>query len=231
MRRVLRWAVFPALLALLWGCAAPPGGGNGELPEGLHPVRVVEVTDGDTVVVRMPGSEDERLRLIGVDAPETADPPDPYGPEAAAYARERLEGRKVYLETDVEERDRHGRLLGYVWLEPPDAVPAGTGEVREKMFNARMLLDGYAMKMTVAPNVRYADCFQEFQREAREQARGLWGLPADEEEYYLGNRNTRRFHRPDCPDAARIAPENVVRLADRAACFDAGFEPCRNCKP
>jgi micrococcal nuclease len=214
------------------------GGGQEVQPEdGLVEVRVVQVIDGDTLVVQMPGHTEERLRLIGVDAPENSGTPEPLGLEAAAYAVERLAGRIVFLETDVERVDRHGRLLGYLWVErpalPPPGVqvPACRDELCQKLFNAQLLLDGYAQMMTVPPNVKYVEFFREFQREARESEQGLWRVAVDEEKYYVGNADTRRFHRPDCSGAADIAPRNLVRLGTRTAAFDAGYEPCRNCNP
>ena len=152
-------------------------GPKGDLPESPQTqdrVRVVtavvtSVSDGDTVHVKLDG-KDERVRLIGVNCPEVAHPElgieeQPYGKEATAYTRERLSGKAVYLEFDVQERDKYGRLLAYVWLEKP---ASGTEEeARAKMYNARLLLDGYAQVMTVPPNVKYADLFVKLQREAR----------------------------------------------------------------
>jgi len=140
-------------------------------------VTVTSVSDGDTVHVKLNG-RGERVRMIGVNCPEISHPDlgikeEPYGREAKAYTERQLTGKKVWLEFDVQERDKYGRLLAYVWLEPPTF--GSEEEVRAKMFNARLLLDGYAQVMTVSPNVKYADMFVKFQREAREQGKGLWG--------------------------------------------------------
>ncbi|MCL0081331.1 thermonuclease family protein [Peptococcaceae bacterium] len=128
---------------------------------------VKRVIDGDTFII----SPDERVRIIGVDTPETVKPntePEPYGQEASAFAKEMLEGKKVRLEFDVQEQDRFGRLLAYVYLED------GT------FFNALLLKKGYAQVMTVPPNVRYAEDFLKYQRQARENKKGLWGLDKSE---------------------------------------------------
>ncbi|WP_049752567.1 thermonuclease family protein [Candidatus Desulforudis audaxviator] len=221
------------LLAVFLACSGcgPPSPEKREQPgEGPVAVRVVRVVDGDTVVVAMPGGAEERLRLIGVDTPEISEPPEPFGLEAAAYSAERLEGRVVFLETDVAPRDRYGRLLGYLWLESPSGH-LGEAQLRRNLFNAHLLLDGYAQLMTVPPNVKYADYFREFQREARENGRGLWGAAVDEEDFYVGNSGTRRFHRPDCPSAGQIAPQNRTRFETRTDAFELGYEPCRTCKP
>ncbi|PZN06285.1 thermonuclease family protein [Thermaerobacter composti] len=147
---------------------------------GLTRARVVDVIDGDTLEVEPLGGAplpSTRVRLIGVNTPEVHGEVEPYGPEAARFTRRHLAGRVVWLEKDVSETDRYGRALRYVWLvEPPERpTPA---HVREGMFNAILLLEGYAQVVTYPPDVRYADLFVRFQREAREAERGLWGLRA-----------------------------------------------------
>ncbi|MEW5934802.1 MAG: stalk domain-containing protein, partial [Bacillota bacterium] len=168
-----------------WDAAAravligPPG----RLPEApeapaVLEARVLRAVDGDTVEVEV-GGKRERVRLIGVDTPESTVRVEPYGKEAAAYTARRLEGRTVWLEPDVSERDRYGRLLAYVWLDRPwDRTEA---EVRRWMFNAELLLEGYAQVMTVPPDVKYADLFVRLAREAREAGRGLWGAGGEEQ--------------------------------------------------
>lgn len=155
-----------------------PSAAEAERQEGeikVIPARVVRAVDGDTVYVDMEGKR-EKVRFIGVNTPETKDPRrgvEYYGREAAAFTAKTLTGREVYLEFDVEQRDKYGRLLAYIWLERP--VDGSDREVRTKMFNARLLLDGYAQVMTVPPNVKYSDLFVRYQQEAREKKKGLWG--------------------------------------------------------
>lgn len=144
-----------------------------EDPPLVAPAQVVYVIDGDTFVARV-GGKQEKVRLIGVNAPEITNKAEPYGEVAASWARKMLAGNKVYLEYDVQQRDKYGRLLAYVWYSPPpDRTEA---QVRRRMFNAELLLKGYAQVMTVPPNVRYAGMFKEFQKEARGAGRGLWKL-------------------------------------------------------
>lgn len=148
---------------------------TGKAPEkGFIPAAVVEVIDGDTIHVRLPDGREEKVRFIGVNSPESLGKVEPYGKEAAAYTKKRLGGRTVYLELDVGERDKYGRLLAYVWLERPQ--DSSESEVRSKMFNAELLLNGYAQVMTVPPNVKYAELFSTLQKEAREERKGLWGI-------------------------------------------------------
>jgi len=121
---------------------------------------VVRVVDGDTLLL----DGDERVRLIGVNTPESVDPRRPveyFGKEAAAFTRRVAEGRRVRLAYDQERKDRYGRTLAYVHLE-------------DGMFlNAELIRQGYGHAYTRFP-FRYADEFRAYEREARQQRRGLW---------------------------------------------------------
>jgi micrococcal nuclease len=200
----------------------------------LLPATVTYVVDGDTVHVTLAGGKEEKVRFIGVNTPESTKEIEPYGKEASAYTKTRLDGRKVWLEPDVEERDRYGRLLAYIWLEQP--ANDSEAEVRAKMFNAELLLEGYAQVMTVPPNVKYADLFIKLQREAREAGKGLWGPAGEEktgetEDYYVASARSKKFHRPDCEWGKKIAPANMVKFKTVDEALDAGYEPCRVCRP
>ena len=121
---------------------------------------VVRVIDGDTVEIE----GGQRVRYIGIDAPEIVHPTEPveyFGEEAAEKNRELVEGRIVSLERDVEDRDEYGRLLRYVWL----------GDV---MINAELVRLGYAYSYSLPPNIRYQELFLRLEGEAREQKLGLW---------------------------------------------------------
>ncbi|GAB6274943.1 MAG: hypothetical protein STSR0004_18080 [Peptococcaceae bacterium] len=201
---------------------------------------VIYVVDGDTIHVRLENGRKEKVRLIGVDAPESTRVVELYGKEAATYTRKELTDKTVYLELDVAQRDKYGRLLAYVWLMPPREN--SRTEVRKAMFNATLLLVGLAQVMTVPPNVKYADMFIEFQKEAREAEKGLWATikapapasisnKASTETKYIGNSNSRKFHRPDCQWAQKIAPRNRVEFRRREEAIKAGYQPCKTCKP
>lgn len=135
---------------------------------------VKRVVDGDTLLVEVDG-QSRRVRLLGVDTPETVHPNKEvqfYGPEASAFTKKELTGKHVWLEYDVAPLDRYQRHLAYIWLEAPSN---GEAAIRRGMFNARLLLGGYAKVLTIQPNSRYADLFVRFQEEARKAKRGLWG--------------------------------------------------------
>jgi micrococcal nuclease len=145
----------------------PPGA-----PE-VTRAEVVRHTDGDTARFLLDGGAEERVRFIGIDTPEVGEHAEPFGDEAAAYTAAAIPfGTTVWLETDAELRDRHGRLLAYVWLEQPTA--GDDAEVRALMLNARLVLDGYANAYTYPPNVKYTDALKGLQSEARDAGRGFW---------------------------------------------------------
>jgi len=128
-------------------------------------VQVVQVVDGDTIEVCCIGGKREKVRYIGIDTPETKHPTkgvEAYGKEASEANRKLVAGRSVRLEFDVQQRDKYGRLLAYVYLEDGTFV------------NARLVEQGYAQVMTVPPNVKHQELFLRLQREAREARRGLW---------------------------------------------------------
>jgi len=144
------------------------------LARGERDGEVVRTVDGDTIYVRL-ATGVEKVRYIGVDTPEVHHPTrgeEPGGREATAVNRRLLGDRPVRLETDVQLRDRYGRLLAYVWARRPDG-----GLV---MVNAELVRLGYAAVMTVPPNVRHAALFRRLAAEAREQHRGLWAEPLTE---------------------------------------------------
>lgn len=146
--------------------AAPPTGDYPPLPEGLPQAAVVRVVDGDTLVVALGGRE-ERVRLIGINTPESVDPRRPvecFGKEASEAARALLEGQTVGLEDDESQdsRDANGRLLRYVWLRDG------------RMANLEQLAQGYAAEYTFDRPYRYRDVFRAAQGRARDAGVGLW---------------------------------------------------------
>lgn len=159
-------------LALGAGCTRSAGPSAPDAPVTTR-AEVISHTDGDTARFRLEGGAEERVRFIGIDTPEVGEQAEPLGEEAAAYTAGQIPlGTTVWLETDAELRDQYGRLLAYVWLEEPETGDAA--EVRERMLNARLVLDGYANAFTYPPNVKYTDVLKGLQAEAREAERGLW---------------------------------------------------------
>ncbi|AVO22622.1 thermonuclease family protein [Aeribacillus composti] len=136
---------------------------------GLVAATVARVVDGDTFEL----TDGRKVRLIGVNTPESTTRTEPYGKEASSYTKSKLEGKQVWLQKDVSETDRYGRLLRIVWLQVPND-DMNEKEIRSKMFNADLVLNGYAEPSTYPPDVKYAEYFRKFAREAREKEVGLW---------------------------------------------------------
>jgi len=163
------WAVLVAALAATslggWrlGTARSTAarGGDGP-PAGV--ARVSAVVDGDTIDVTWAGHR-ERVRLLGVDTPETVDPRRPigcYGEEASAFTHRRLAGRTVHLTFDRQRRDRYGRLLAYV-------------DVDGRRFNDELLSGGYARVLVIPPNGLHGRAMLDEELAARSARLGLWG--------------------------------------------------------
>ncbi len=152
------------------GCEEAQRGGE-ESPSLTDPggkrveATVTHVVDGDTARMLLDGaSEDESVRYIGIDTPEV-DPNvsvDCYGAEASERNRELLAGEQVTLEFGAERRDRFDRLLAYVY-------------VGDTLVNARLVREGFARTLEIAPNTDFAPRFAELQQEAANAGRGLWG--------------------------------------------------------
>jgi micrococcal nuclease len=139
-----------------------PSPASGNLPAGVD-VQVRKVVDGDTLEV----TGGERIRLIGVDTPETVAEDRPvgcFGKEAGRFTASLVPpGTDVRLVGDVEQRDRYGRLLAYVYRRSDGLF-----------VNAELLRGGYAQLLTIPPNIAHTDEFSALARQAREGSQGLW---------------------------------------------------------
>jgi len=119
---------------------------------------VKRVIDGDVLLL----VNGERVRLIGIDAPEMD---TEQGEKAFEFTKKLVEGKRVKLEFDVQEKDEYGRLLAYVF----------NIQFNENIFiNAMIIKAGYATPMTIAPNIRHTNLFKRLYRVAREKKKGLW---------------------------------------------------------
>jgi len=158
-----------SVLALLWLVLFLPLFTSSVYPLGERQPQfrtVRRVVDGDTLVLE----NKERVRLIGVDTPETKHPRKPveyYGKEASRFTKTMCEGKRVRLEFDqanahIGHKDRYRRTLAYVFLEDGS------------FLNAEIVKQGYGFAYTRFP-FKYMDEFRRYEREAREQGSGLWG--------------------------------------------------------
>ena len=150
--------LLPATLAgaalLVTGCN---GGGGG----GAKSHTVAAVVDGDTIEIE----DGERVRLIGIDTPETSSPEECWGDEAYAHLASLIGSSKVRLEYDVEREDAFDRTLAYVYTVDDDVF-----------VNAKMLEDGAACLLLIPPNgEQFETYFASLEEGAQTADRGLWG--------------------------------------------------------
>ena len=126
--------------------------------------KVLKVVDGDTIKIKY-NNKIERLRFIGIDTPESVSPDKSKNCEegkiASNFTKNYLEGKVIQIELDVQQRDKYGRLLAYVYIN-------------NQMYNEILLEQGYAKIATFPPNVKYVNDFTELQKEARNNKKGFW---------------------------------------------------------
>lgn len=137
-----------------------------QVPSDLVYYAVDRVVDGDTIIVTIDGTA-ERIRLIGVDTPETVDPNKPvecFGPEASNYVKSLLGGKKVGLESDSSQgdKDKYNRLLRYVYLSDGTNV------------DEDIITKGYGHEYTYNLPYRYQDQFINAEQLAQSKKIGLW---------------------------------------------------------
>ena len=124
--------------------------------------KVKRAIDGDTLLL----TNGERVRLIGVDTPETKHPQKPvqyFGKEASLFTGHMIGGKEARFEFEKHKRDRYGRLLAYVYLLD------GT------FLNAEIIKQGYGFAYTRYP-FKYMQEFRRYEKEARENRRELWNI-------------------------------------------------------
>lgn len=194
----------------------------------------IEVVDGDTIRL----DQNETLRLIGIDAPETQDPRKTvqyFGKESSDFVKRLVEGKRVRLEYDQTRTDKYGRTLAYVYLED------GT------FLNSEIIKQGYGLAYIKYP-FKYLEEFLLIEREARTTAVGLWASPEPIKKaaptiaplmsqlkqtatkksnitVYL-TKSGSKYHRSGCRSLRKSAiPVNLQDAIDR------GYGPCGTCRP
>ena len=159
-------AVAALVCALVLAGAGCQRAGESAAGDEAGAAEVTRVVDGDTIRVRIAGGE-ERVRLIGIDTPETHGQGglrECFGEEAASHLAGLIPpGTAVRLVRDVEARDRYGRLLAYVYRRSDGLF-----------VNLALARDGFATTLTYPPNVAHADELAAAVRSARTGQKGLW---------------------------------------------------------
>lgn len=182
----------------------------------------IRVIDGDTIVL----DGNEIIRLIGVDTPETKAPRKPvqyFGKEAYEFTKGLVEGKKVRLEYDQERTDKYGRTLAYVYLEDMS------------FLNAEIIKQGYGFAYTQFP-FKYLEQFREYEKEARENNRGLWGpkeeikpenqAKANEDTIVYITKTGKKYHSGNC----RYLSKSKIPISLKEA-IQKGYAPCSVCSP
>lgn len=144
----------------------------------LHEVTLIRVVDGDTIIIINDNNEEETVRLIGIDTPESVNPDESknneYGDQASEHTKELLKNTDtVYLEYDEDETDQYGRTLAYVWLKNCENS-FDTAEIEGYMLNAIIVKDGYAMAKDYPPNTMYSAELKALCTTAKDGEIGLW---------------------------------------------------------
>lgn len=189
--------------------------------------KVIRVVDGDTFIIDMKGS-DTRIRLIGVDTPESVHPNkevEAFGLEASAYLKQLLTGQSVTLKYDqantaTDHRDKYKRLLAYAYRSSDSLF-----------INAELIKQGFGHAYTVFPFEEMQN-FLQYEREARTANRGLWqDVPALDDsptaaKIVYANPSSRKYHRKNCRYAS--AKSVAMPLAEAR---QRGYTACKICQP
>jgi micrococcal nuclease len=195
--------------------------------------KVLRTIDGDTIEIEQDGKP-VKVRLIGVDTPETVHPSKPveqYGKEASRFTSNLLKGESVYLEFDKDKADKYGRMLAFVY-RAPDGL----------FVNLEIIRQGYGHAYTKYPfDAKQMELFRHFEKQAREAGRGLWASAdpiggkdtkaekiepkAEKGEVYLTASGTK-YHTETCRFVAKSKiPCSLVDVKKK------GLEPCSVCNP
>lgn len=166
--KILKYVIVIIFIAILTCQYLNQRGNINSQGELNGPYNVVRVVDGDTIIVNINNNE-ERVRMIGIDTPESVHSDSSKNTEegklASNFTTALLTDQKVYLEYDKTSRDKYNRLLAYIYIKNGN----------EYLFvNNYIILSGYAYPMTVEPNNKYADLFLKSFEQARENKNGLW---------------------------------------------------------
>lgn len=196
-RRRFRWLV---LFGLVLSVIANPNLATYSKPtQQVSPVSskvysIKRVIDGDTFLL----SNGQKVRLTGIDTPESQANPKArrdsersgkdigeltrQGKKATRFVKQLVEGKEIRVEYDVQRRDKYGRLLVYAYdistLKNNPQIKLSKGIIvnaqKEIFINGSIIGSGYAVPLTIPPNVKHAHLFQKLYYEARSAKRGLW---------------------------------------------------------
>lgn len=144
----------------------------------LDKVKFVRTVDGDTIIVIDENGEDKRVRMIGIDTPESVaaeeERNNEYGVMASDYTKKLLEDSDtLYLEYDIDADDQYDRILAYVWLDNVDDT-FNEENIENSMVNAIIVKNGYGVAKRYEPTVSHDDSLQALMKKAIDNQTGLW---------------------------------------------------------
>ena len=209
----IKFIITFTILSMLFATSVFAQQTQSELTEAI----VVRVIDGDTIVL----NDGERVRLIGIDAPEIG---EPGADEATQFVRERVEGLTVWLEADGTDRDRFGRLHRYVWLQQPSNT-LDENQIRQHQLNALLLENGLARVMIIG-RVRNEALFRQL---AASQTFSPTVSSDAIQSGFIGNRNSQIFHTLECNSLP--SQQNRLIFESREDAIRAGYRACQRCGP
>lgn len=186
------------ILALISGCTNLEG-----------PYKVTRVIDGDTIEL----NNFQKVRFSGINTPETG---ECYYQEAKTRLGELLLGKDVMLEKDKTNIDKYDRELRYVY-------------VNGLMTNSIMVEEGYARVFDkYKDDTKKYEELKKIEETAKSKKLGVWGCEEKKEEcLYVGSKNSKTYHKPDCKWAKKIKPENIVCYKSEPEVK--GLNPCNTC--
>ena len=137
----------------------------------------VRVVDGDTLVVKI-NNKEEKVRLVGVDTPESVSSDESKNCEegkiASDYTKSLVsENQTLWLTKDVSDTDKYGRLLRFVWLSEPKQAVVSDEDITNNMLNAILVKDGYAQAKDYQPDISLSGLFHELGKQAQENNLGV----------------------------------------------------------
>ncbi len=125
-------------------------------------VTVIEVLDGDTVIID--DAKHSHVRYRDIDTPEIPlqnSPGDPIALEAWYFNSGLVEGKKVRLEFDEQKYDPYGRILAHVYID-------------DLMVNEELLKQGLATVLVIEPNEKYSEIMNDAVNQAKKERKGIW---------------------------------------------------------
>lgn len=187
--------------------------------------KVTKVIDGDTFYFKPTFGKQKKVRMLGIDAPEsvsskTATNSD-FGKKVSNYLNKKLLNKKVSLVLDKNIYDAYDRILAYVFINNND-------------FNNHLLLIGYAKAYFVGSNIKFKSKYLNTEKIARKNGSGMWGLftfrTNPKNFKYVGSTKGKKYHLITCSYSKNISVENRIYLKSIEACKIYKFSACKKCE-